>query len=264
MADRETSPLVLDGLRVDLSGGSATYEELSADVRRAVLGGRGLGAYLLLSERVYDVDPLSPGNPLVFAIGPLTGTAAPSAARYNLTSRSPLTGTIFDGNSGGSFGAALRGLGLDYLFVTGACSKPSYLYISEREIALLPADDLWGLDVPATLSRLRRLHERCEAAVIGPAGERGVLFASVATKRGRHVGRGGLGAVMGAKLLKALVLDPPDTAPRVPADAEGFDSVVSEACELLRRSPVTSRASARVRHVRAIECAQPARGPAYP
>jgi len=176
------------------------------EVARAVLGGRGLGAYLLLRERVYDVDPLAPANPLIFAPGPLTGSAAPAAGRYSVSSRSPLTGTVFDGNSGGAFGVAVRRLGLDYLVVEGACEAPSYLLIGDDGVRLLPAGELWGADVPAALARLRELHGRAEAAVIGPAGERGVLFASIVNNRGRQIGRGGLGAVMGAKSLKAIVL----------------------------------------------------------
>ncbi|MFH0915742.1 MAG: aldehyde ferredoxin oxidoreductase family protein, partial [bacterium] len=242
MAKTGTDRRTLRGLRVDLSGGSAAREELPAEVRGAVLGGRGLGAYLLLSERAYQVDPLGPRNPLVFAPGPLTGTAAPSAARYSLSSRSPLTGTIFDGNSGGGFGVALRRLGLDYLAVTGACREPSYVFVGDQGTSLLPADELWGLDVPATLARLRKLHGRCEAAVIGPAGERAVLFASVANNRGRQIGRGGLGAVMGAKLLKAVVVGARGGSPPLVADKRGFDLVVSEARTLLSANPITSQA----------------------
>ncbi len=242
MTVTETDRHALRGLRVDLSAGSAAREELPPHVRRAVVGGRGLGAYLLLSEGMYEVEPLAPGNPLVFAIGPLTGSGAPSAARYSLSSRSPLTGTIFDGNSGGGFGMALRRLGLDYLVITGACGEPSYLFIGDDGIRVLPAQELWGLDVPATLARLRELHGRVEAAVIGPAGERGVLFASVANNRGRQIGRGGLGAVMGAKLLKAVVLGEGSGLSPGPADRRSFDLVVSEARALLRTNPITSQA----------------------
>ena len=117
------------GLRVDVGSGRAEREELDPEVVRSFLGGRGSGAYLLLRERAHEVDPLSPENPLIFAPGPLTGTRAPSAGRYSASARSPLTGTAFDGNSGGAFGIALHRLGLEYLILTGACDTPSYLVI---------------------------------------------------------------------------------------------------------------------------------------
>ena len=110
----------LRGLRIDLSAHTFTEEELPRDVARTYLGGRGLGAYIALRERLYEVEPLSPANILVFAPGPLTGTPAPASGRYSVTSRSPLTGTVFDGNSGGNWGNAFRRLGYDYLIVGGA------------------------------------------------------------------------------------------------------------------------------------------------
>ena len=231
----------LRGLRVDVSTGRAVSEELPVEVARAVLGGRGLGAYLLLRERVYDVDPLAPANPLIFAPGPLTGSAAPAAGRYSVSSRSPLTGTVFDGNSGGAFGVAVRRLGLDYLVVEGACEVPSYLLIGDDGVRLLPAGELWGADVPTALARLHQLHGRAEAAVIGPAGECGVLFSSIVNNRGRQIGRGGLGAVMGAKRLKAVVLAVEGGSLPGPADPQRFAAVIREAEAQLRGDPITSR-----------------------
>ncbi len=258
----------LRGLRLDLSRRTCSGEELPADVARAYLGGRGLGAYLALRERLFEVEPLAPENLLIFAPGPLTGTGAPASGRYSVTSRSPLTGTVFDGNSGGNWGNALRRLGWDYLVVTGALDEPGYVTIGldgAGEAApaaaspaaaglaaeplegaggalLRPAAGLWGLDVPASLERLRDLHPRSEAAVIGPAGERGVLFASIVNNRGRSIGRGGLGAVMGAKRLKALVVHGHgDRRPPV-ADPERLEFIVYEAEKLLKANPITSTA----------------------
>jgi len=230
----------LRGLRVDLSTGRADADEQPAQVARRFLGGRGLGAWLLLAERVHDVDPLGPGNPLVFAPGPLTGSGAPSAGRYSVSSRSPLTGTLFDGNSGGAFGTALRRLGLDYLTVAGACEAPACLLLDDEGARLLPAGGTWGLDVPAALAALKERHGACEVALIGPAGEVGVLFASIVNNRGRQVGRGGLGAVMGAKRLKAVVLRGGRGDLHGPADGERLAPVIAEAEELLRADPITS------------------------
>ncbi len=254
----------LRGLRLDLSRRTCAQEELPADVARRWLGGRGLGAYLALRERLWEVEPLAPENLLIFAPGPLTGTGAPASGRYSVTSRSPLTGTVFDGNSGGNFGNALRLLGWDYLIVTGALDEPGYVtlgldgpgqaspagpgsfaaepFAGPGGAALRPAAGLWGLDVPATLERVRELHPRSEAAVIGPAGERGVLFASIVNNRGRSIGRGGLGAVMGSKRLKAFVLHGHgDHKPPV-ADPERLEFIVYEAEKLLKSNPITSTA----------------------
>jgi aldehyde:ferredoxin oxidoreductase len=249
------------GLRLDLSRRTCSEEELPADVARAYLGGRGLGVYLALRERLFEVEPFAPENLLIFAPGPLTGTGAPASGRYSVTSRSPLTGTVFDGNSGGNFGNALRRLGWDYLIVAGELDEPGYVTIGLAAAAvspaapgpaeplhgaggalLRPAAGLWGMDVPSTLERLRELYPKSEAAVIGPAGERGVLFGSIVNNRGRSIGRGGLGAVMGAKRLKALVLDGRgDHKPPV-ADPERLAFIVYEAEKLLKANPITSTA----------------------
>ncbi len=237
-----TSLCPLRGLRFDLSNGHGTEEELPVEAARAFLGGRGLGALIALRERLYEVEPLAPENLLVFAPGPLTGTGAPASGRYSVTSRSPLTGTVFDGNSGGNWGNAFRHLGYDYLIVGGSCDAPSYLIVDERGAELRPAGELWGLDVPASLTRLRELHAGGEAAVIGPAGERGVLFASIVNNRGRSIGRGGLGAVMGAKRLKAVVVTGGGARKPVVADPDRLAFVAYEADKLLKANPITSQA----------------------
>ena len=175
------------------------------------------------------------------APGPLTGSTAPATGRYSISARSPLTGTVFDGNSGGGLGIALRRRGLDYLVVDGACEEPSYVLVDDAGVRLRPAGELWGLDAAAALARLRVLHGRCEAAVIGRAGENGVLFASIVNDRGRQVGRGGLGAVMGAKRLKGIVVAPSGGEPRPPADREAFAAAVREVTDLVRANPATGR-----------------------
>jgi aldehyde:ferredoxin oxidoreductase len=237
------SPLrPLRGLRIDLSSRSSHEEELPTAVARAFLGGRGLGVYLALRERLYDVEPLSPQNLLIFAPGPLTGTGAPASGRYSVTSRSPLTGTVFDGNSGGNWGNAFRRLGWDYLIVAGALDAPGYIEVGAGGVAWHGADGLWGLDVPQSLARLKQLQPGAEAAVIGPAGERGVLFASIVNNRGRSIGRGGLGTVMGAKNLKAITVAGRGEHKPAVADPERLDFIVYEAEKLLKANPITSTA----------------------
>ncbi len=230
------------GLRIDLSDRTSSEEELPRAVARRFLGGRGLGAYLALRERLFEVEPLSAENRLIFAPGPLTGTGAPASGRYSVTSRSPLTGTVFDGNSGGNWGNACRRLGYDYVMVQGALDAPGYVRIGAADVEFLPAADLWGLDVPTTLAALTDRHGGSESAVIGPAGERGVLFGSIVNNRGRSIGRGGLGAVMGAKRLKALVVDGHGTHKPAVADPERLRFVVYEADKLLKANPITSQA----------------------
>ena len=262
----------LRGLRLDLSQRTCSAEELPADVARRFVGGRGLGAYLALREHLYAVEPLADEAVLVFAPGPLTGTAAPASGRYSVTGRSPLTGTVFDGNSGGNWGNALRRLGWDYLVLTGTLDRPGYVTFGVegdggggrdagaplrdagaplRDAGTGPAAGgavlhsaagLWGLDVPSTFARLGDVHPKSECAVIGPAGERGVLFASIVNNRGRSIGRGGLGAVMGAKRLKALVLGGHGGRRPPVADAERLKFIVYEAEKLLKANPITSTA----------------------
>ncbi len=232
----------LRGLRIDLTSRSSVEEELPRDVARSFLGGRGLGAYLALRERLYEAEPLSPQNALIFAPGPLTGTGAPASGRYSVTSRSPLTGTVFDGNSGGNWGNAFRRLGWDYLIIMGRLDIPGYISITCEGVTFHSAEGLWGLDVPLSLARLGEAHSGAESAVIGPAGERGVLFASIVNNRGRSLGRGGLGTVMGAKRLKAVVVA--GHGPHKPpvADPERLEFIVYEAEKVLKANPITSQA----------------------
>lgn len=232
----------LRGLHIDLTSRTSREEEIPRDVARAFLGGRGLGVYLAGRERLYDVEPLAPENALIFATGPLTGTGAPASGRYSVTSRSPLTGTIFDGNSGGNWGNAFRRLGWDYLVVSGALEAPGYVSITAEGVEWHRADGLWGLDVPGALARLREVHPDSEAAVIGPAGERGVSFASIVNNRGRSIGRGGLGTVMGAKRLKAVVIAGHGAYKPAVADPERLDAIMCEAEKLLKANPITSEA----------------------
>ena len=137
----------------------------------------------------------------------MTGTGAPAAGRYSVSSRSPLTGTVFDGNSGGAFGVVFKRLGYDYLLVDGALNDPGYLLIGRGGVERREADDLWGLDVPSALAAMRERHPDSEAAVIGPAGENLVLFAAIMNDATRAAARGGPGAVMGSKNLKAIVVE---------------------------------------------------------
>ena len=195
-----------------------------------MLGGRGLVALGLLDQPA--ADPFSPDNPLLVFAGLLTGTAVPASSRVHIGARSPLTGLSGSSNIGGRVGRALRRVGVSGLVVRGAAQRPSYLLLSEDELEILPAGELWGLDTASAGERLAGSHPRSSALLIGPAGERRARLACVVTEHGHAAGRTGMGAVMGSKLLKAIVVVPPLAAAatygrRRPAAVESDDGRAS-------------------------------------
>jgi aldehyde:ferredoxin oxidoreductase len=194
-------------LRVDLSKGTVASEPLDPRVARDYIGARGFGIYYLTREVNPTCDPLGPENKIIMAAGPLTGTAAPTGARYVVTTKSPLTGAITCSNSGGNFPAELKKSGHDALIIEGASPRPVYLWIGNGTAELRPAEHLWGRSVPETDEALRRETDpKARTAVIGPAGERRALFAAIMNDRDRAAGRAGVGAVMGSKYLKAVAV----------------------------------------------------------
>jgi aldehyde:ferredoxin oxidoreductase len=193
-------------LRVDLSSGSAEWVPLAEDVLRRFLGGVGLATYLLHREGPAGVEPLAPAAPLVFSLSPLVGTPLTTSAKFAVAAKSPLTDRLNDALSSSHFAIAAKKSGFDALVLTGACAAPSLLVIDDGRMALHPAADLWGLSPEETAARLaERLGPRFHTAVIGPAGENLVRYATISHEN-RHAGRGGLGAVMGAKKLKAVAV----------------------------------------------------------
>lgn len=226
-------------LRLDLESGEAVEEPLPPAVAEKFLGGRGFGVYWLARQPV--AAPLGPENLLVLAAGPLTGTRAPTAGRVTAVTRSPLTGTICDSSAGGAFGARLKRCGYDALLVRGRASEPVYLVITPGRVEWRQAGSLWGQDVPAVFRTLRPLAGRSGSILaIGPAGENGVLFAGAVVDGRRHLGRGGLGAVMGAKRLKAIIVA--GDRPVHLADRHAFDFVCYEITKLLEANPITAQA----------------------
>lgn len=229
-------------LRVDLGTGSVTEEPLAEELASNFLGGRGLGVYWLFREAL-AVDPLGPDNIIVLATGPLTGTRAPTAGRVTAVSRSPLTGTVCDSSAGGAFGARLKRCGYDAVIIRGRAAAPVYLRLAPGKAVLEEAGSLWGQDLPTTCRRLRPVAGRNGSILaIGPAGEQGVLFAGAAVDGRRHLGRGGLGAVMGAKRLKAVVVTGDRQEPVSLADRQAFELVLYEVNKLLEASPITAQA----------------------
>lgn len=193
-------------LTVDLSAGTYTVETLPLDLAIDFLGGKGFGAKILFDRLRPDVSPLSGENILVFAAGPLTGTLAPGSSRTVLSTKSPLTGLWLDSNCGGFFGPELKQAGYDILIIKGRAPEPVYIVIENEGLAILPAGDLWGRDTFETTDKLKEKHgSRHMTACIGPAGEKMAPIAAIMSEY-RSFGRGGSGAVMGSKNLKAIAV----------------------------------------------------------
>jgi aldehyde:ferredoxin oxidoreductase len=195
-------------LRVDLSAGTCTDEPLDRGVTAKYLGQRGLATRYLMSEIDPRVDPLEPGNKLIFATGPLTGTPAPTGGRYSVITKGALTGAIACSNSGGYFGAELKFAGWDMLIVEGRAAQPVYLFIEDDRAEILPAGELWGKSVWETEPAIRAIHgdPQIRIASIGRAGEALARLSCIMNDMDRAAGRSGVGAVMGSKNLKAIAV----------------------------------------------------------
>jgi aldehyde:ferredoxin oxidoreductase len=194
-------------LRIDLTSGKIGVEKLNPNIAKDYIGGRGLGIYYLIKDVDPSCDPLGTKNNIIMATGPLTGTVAPTGARYMVTTKSPLTGAITCSNSGGYFPAELKKSGHDAIIFEGRSSKPVYLWIDDDHIELKSAEHLWGTTTHEADTRLRQeTDEKAKTSVIGPAGEKLVRFAAIMNDRDRAAGRAGVGAVMGSKNLKGIVV----------------------------------------------------------
>ncbi len=193
-------------LRVDLTERTASIETIDPKICRDFIGGRGVAMYYLAKEVDPLVDPLSPENKLIFATGPLTATPAPTGNRYMVVTKSPLTGAITHSNSGGDFPTWMKRTGFDLFLFEGKADSPVYLWVNEDQVEIRPADHVWGKDVPTTTDALlAETHPEARVACIGPAGENLVLMAAIMNDKHRAAARSGVGAVMGSKLLKAVV-----------------------------------------------------------
>jgi aldehyde:ferredoxin oxidoreductase len=227
-------------LRVSLDHGHTTESMLPRQWSETYLGGRGLGTKILCEEMPKACDPLGPDNMLIFAPGPLTGTPVPMAGRFSASTKSPLTGTIFDSNCGGDLGIALKSCGLDALVLTGRAPAPVYVLVDEAGVTIKDAGPLWGLNTPSTASVLKEREGPASSVLtIGPGGEHLVRFACC-ENNGRYLGRGGLGAVMGAKKLKAVVVKRGGQKPEV-ANKDRLHFIVYEMNKWLEANPITSR-----------------------
>jgi aldehyde:ferredoxin oxidoreductase len=221
-------------LKVDLSTRKIESFNVHDDWVKDYLGGASLGARILYDLLSRELDPFSPESPLLFINGPLTGTLGPAVGRFVVCGKSPATGLWAESNCGGFWGPELRFAGYDGLLLIGKSEKPEYLTILDDEIDFKPADHLWGLDTYEIQTRIKTEIDQPKAKVlaIGPAGENKVLFSGLFCDHGRTAGRTGLGAVMGSKLLKAIVVKGSE---KIPVDQpENYNKVRSQSNRFLK------------------------------
>jgi len=224
-------------LFVDLSGGILREEALPEDVYRSFIGGNGLGVRILYERMKAGTDPMGPDSVVGFVVGSLTGTTAPGSGRHMLVAKSPLTGTWAESNSGGSFGPELKTSGYDAVFFSGISPRPVYLLVEDGKAELRDAAFLWGRDTYETQDLLQDAFgdRQMKIACIGPAGERRSLLAGVVSERGRMAARNGVGAVLGAKGLKAVAVRG-GARPIEPEDPERFQRAVRQFMAIIRNN----------------------------
>ena len=224
--------------RINLSTGEIKVEQLDMELATKFIGGRGLGTKMLYDEGVATVDPLSEDNKLIYITGPMTGTASPTAGRYMVVTKSPLTGMIASSNSGGVWGAKLKYAGWDALIVEGKASEWTYINVVDDKIELLSAKDYVGMMSEEADEKLKEAHPGCHVLNIGPAGEHLSLLAAIMNDKDRAAGRSGVGAVMGSKNLKAITVTA--TAKVVePFDATKLKEATKECNQIIRENGVT-------------------------
>ncbi len=223
-------------LKIHLGEGRIERLDVPSAWRNDFLGGASLAARLLYPVLTADLNPLTPQAPLLFLTGPLTGTAGPTVGRFVVCGKGAATGLWAESNCGGFWGPELRFAGYDGLWIEGRSDRPVYLMIQDDHIEIRPAEHLWGLDTYETQEQIKAElgQSGWHVAVIGPAGERGVRFAGIYCDHGRAAGRTGLGAVMGAKNLKAIAVR--GTRKNLPlADPERYAELRSQANRWLRQ-----------------------------
>ncbi|MTK12601.1 MAG: aldehyde ferredoxin oxidoreductase family protein [Clostridiaceae bacterium] len=224
-------------LRINLSDKTFKLEVLDIDKAKKYLGARGLGVKTLFDEVDPKIDPLSPDNKFIVATGPLTGTPVPTSGRFMVVTKSPLTGTIAIANSGGKWGAELKAAGYDMLIVEGKSDTPVYVNIVDDKVEFKDASNLWGKVVSETTTMLQNETDgKAKVLCIGPAGEKLSPMAAIMNDVDRAAGRGGVGAVMGSKNLKAIVVKGSGKVQLF--DEEAVKKVASEKIGILRKDPV--------------------------
>jgi aldehyde:ferredoxin oxidoreductase len=231
LLDVNLSNRMVDELQID----DKTYENY--------LGGRGIGVKILTDRLSKGIEPLSPENILIFSTGLFGGTSVPTNGRFSLVTKSPLTGGIFYSNSGGFFGPVMKSCGYDGIIITGKFESPHYMVIDGSQevmrIGFKDADSLLGLDSEETVAKLKeREGDRIRSLIIGPAGENQVLISAIMNDAERAFGRGGVGAVMGSKNLKAIVVKRGKIKPEI-AEPDKLKKFVQTALDKIKVVPIT-------------------------
>ena len=226
-------------LEVDLTGKKYTVYQVTDEERKLYLGGKGLGLKLIYDRMPAKVDPLGKENIIAFTPGVLMGTGAPCSGRFSAVTKSPLTGIMDHASCGGPFGMSLKTAGWDGLLIKGKSETPVYLVVTSSGVEFKDASALWGKDAYETQNLLGK-DKNAGAAVIGPAGENKVLFANIVSGK-RFLGRGGMGAVMGSKNLKAIYAI--GGVYKIAAkDKEKFEKIKKLATKRINANAVTSNA----------------------
>jgi aldehyde:ferredoxin oxidoreductase len=228
-------------LRVNLTTKTATPEKLDLDLAKKYIGGRGLGTKLYMDEVSPKVDALSPENKVVIINGPLTGTNVPTGGRYMVVTKSPLTGMIACSNSGGTWGAKLKYAGYDAVILEGKADKPVYLYINDDGVEFKDATGLWGKMTEDLEHELKKDYPKANVLSIGVGGETLGLMAAVMNDKDRAAGRSGVGAVVGSKNLKAIVVESKRTVIE-PTDAGMLRDAVAVAMGKIKANGLTGAA----------------------
>ncbi|MDC7234698.1 MAG: aldehyde ferredoxin oxidoreductase family protein [Spirochaetales bacterium] len=216
-------------LRINLTTKEITNESFSDDVLRKYIGGSGLGAYVVARETGADTDPLGPENVLCVMSGPFAGTRAPNGGRYQVVTKSPLTGLLGEGNSGGTFSTKMKYAGIDGIIFTGASDNPVHIVVDNGKVSIEDAGDLWGMDTFELDDVMTERYGKKQCTLsIGPAGENLVKFAAIMNdgKDGRAAARTGMAAVMGSKKVKSITVLG-NMKPEV-ADPEGLREIVKK------------------------------------
>ncbi len=231
--------LEVKALRINLTTKEIKTERIDGELVKQYLGGRGLASKILMDEIDPKIDPLSEENKLIFANGLLTGTAVPTAGRYMVVTKGPLTGTIASSNSGGFFGAELRKAGWSLIIFEGKAQAPVYVSIKDDEVKINDASNLWGKTTDiATDELVEEFGEKnAKVACIGPAGEKLVKIAAIINDKARAAGRTGIGAVMGSKNLKAVIVKGSNRINVM--DQAAFMDAVKNKVDMIRKHPVT-------------------------
>ena len=227
-------------LKVNLTTGASEEYQIPEKWKKDFLGGASLAARLLYEVLTPELDALSPEAPLLFINGPLTGTIGPTTGRFVICGKGPATGLWAESNIGGFWGPELRFAGYDGLWITGHASAPVYLWLQGKNLEVREATHLWGSDTYETQTRIQEEvgDKKARVATIGEAGEHNVLYAGIFCDHGRTAGRTGLGAVMGAKNLKAVAVRGKDKHLPI-AHPNVYASLRSEANKILRQDNQT-------------------------